>query len=547
MYGLAYLGIVGLLPSLSTASPLNVKHGLTNRTGTLENPVLWQDHPDLDVFRVGDVFYYSSSSFAFSPGAPVLKSYDLANWTPVSHSVPTLNFGSQYNLENETSAYVRGIWASTLRYRESTDTFIWIGCIEDNTTYVWTADGTNAAANNGEVSNWNWTSAGTLPRCYYDNGLFIDDDDKMYVVYGKNQIMLAELNADGTAEIKNQQVFESPDDIYIEGSRMYKINGMYYIFATQVPDGEWVLKADNPWGPYEAKVLVDRIEGPLPNAGYSHQGGVVDTQDGNWYYVAFMDAYPGGRIPVVAPLTWTEDGWPQLVTDENGAWGKTYPVPVATNKTVPPPTGLDAFDGTALSHEWEWNHNPDNSKWKIDNGLQLQTATVTNDLFSARNTLTRRILGPKSSGTFKLDISKMASGDRAGAVLFRNVAAYIGIHKDNSTANLVMVDNLSIDDDWKTNSTGSVIATGPALTADTTELYLRIESDITPAFSNTTEVRQSTFWYSTDCEEFTQLGPAYNMKNQWQFFSGYRFGVFNFATKALNGEITVKSFELELL
>jgi hypothetical protein len=110
-----------------------------------------------------------------------------------------------------------------------------------------------------------------------------------------------------------------------------------------------------------------------------------------------------------------------------------------------------------------------------------------------------------------------------------------------------MVDNLSIDDDWKTNSTGSVIATGPALTADTTELYLRIESDITPAFSNTTEVRQSTFWYSTDCEEFTQLGPAYNMKNQWQFFSGYRFGVFNFATKALNGEITVKSFELELL
>jgi hypothetical protein len=110
-----------------------------------------------------------------------------------------------------------------------------------------------------------------------------------------------------------------------------------------------------------------------------------------------------------------------------------------------------------------------------------------------------------------------------------------------------MVDNLSIGEDWKTNSTGSVIATGPALAADTTELCLRIQSDITPAFSNTTEVRQSTFWYSTDCEKFTQLGPAYNMTNQWQFFSGYRFGVFNFGTKALGGEIRVKTFELESL
>lgn len=548
---LAASAFVSLLPGMPIASPLNGKHALASRAETFDNPVIWEDYPDLDVFRVGDVFYYSSSTFAFSPGAPVLKSYDLVNWTPVSHSVPTLNFGSQYNLEDPSNrAYVEGIWASTLRYRESTDKFMWYGCIQSTgQTYIWTADGTNAAANNGEVSNWNWTAAGTLPKCYYDNGVFIDDDDTMYMVYDKYQIKVAQLNAEGTAEVRSQQVYEDPNGLYLEGSRMYKINGTYYIFATKPADDEWVLKSDSPWGPYEARILVDSIAGPLPNAGNSHQGGVVDNKDGNWYYVAFMDSYPGGRIPVVAPLTWTEDGWPEVVRVD-GAWGKTYPVPVSTDKTVPPLTGLDEFTGTSLSDEWEWNHNPDNTKWSFaggEGGLELQTATITEDLYNARNTLTHRIIGPKSSGTFRLDISKLMSGDRAGAVLFRDTAAYIGIHKDGSTNNLVMVDSLALNSDWTTKSTGSIAATGPAIGVDVTDLWLRIESDITPAFSNTNEVRKTTFWYSTDGIEFLQLGPEFDMANTWQFFTGYRFGVFNFATEKLGGELMVKSFEMKLL
>lgn len=523
---------------------------LEPRADTFENPVLWQDHPDLDVFRIRDVYYYSSSSFAFSPGAPLLKSYDLVHWTPVSHSVPTLNFGQKYDLPTSSNrAYVKGIWASTLRYRESSDTFIWLGCIESGQTYVWTAEGTNAAKNNGEVSNWTWKPKGTLPRCYYDSGLFIDDDDTMYVAYGSKEIMVAQLNAAGTAEVKSQQVYTSPDGAYIEGSRMYKINGTYYIFVTKPADDEWVLKSSSPWGPYERRILVDSIAGPLSNAGNSHQGGIVDTKDGKWYYVAFMDAYPGGRIPVVAPLTWTQDGWPE-VTRVNGAWGKTYPLPVRTDKTVPPPTDIDSFTGPSLSHEWEWNHNPDNNKWKFvspSGGLQLQTATITTDLFSARNTLTHRILGPKSSGTFRIDISKMASGDRAGAVLFRDVAAYIGIHKEGAASTLVMVNNLNLTiSTWATSSNGQVAASGPTVAAGTTDLWLRVEADITPAFGTST-ARKATFWYSLDGKKFSQLGNAFSLTNTWQFFTGYRFGIFNFATKALGGEVSVKSFQLQKL
>jgi beta-xylosidase len=541
------LALLALLPNALRATPVDYNaDSLVSRATSFNNPVLWEDYPDLDVFRVGDVFYYSSSTFAFSPGAPVLKSYDLVNWTPVSHSVPTLNFGTKYDLPSSSNrAYVKGIFASTLRYRKSTDTFIWLGCVEYGKSWVWTAPGMNAVANNGEVSSWTWTAKGTLP-CYYDSGLFIDDDDTMYVAYGGTQIHVAQLNKDGTAEVKNQQVYVSPGNEAIEGSRMYKKNGYYYIFVTKPASAEWVLRSKSPWGPYERQILVDSIAGPLSSAGNAHQGGIVDTKDGNWYYVAFMDAYPGGRIPVVAPLTWTAD-WPQVVR-VNNQWGKSYPMPVQTSKTVPAPTGVDNFAGPSLSNEWEWNHNPDTSKISFvsGGGLQLKTATVTNDLFSARNTLTHRILGPKSSGTFKLDISKMADGDRAGAVLFRDVAAYIGIHKEGTNAKLVMVNNLSLDSTWKTVATGTVAATGPTLAASATSLWLQIRSDITPAFGTNT-ARTSTFWYSTDGTNFTQLGAAFPMTNTWQFFTGYRFGTFNFATKALGGVVGVKSFELKTL
>ena len=502
------------------------------------NPVLWEDYPDLEVIRVGSVYYYTSSTFAYSPGAPVLKSYDLVNWTPVSHSVPTLNFGNQYNLGSAGRAYVKGIWASTLRYRASTDTFHWMGCV-DGKTYIWTSTGGGAKNNDGEVSSWNWQAKGSIGTCYYDCGMLVDDDDKIYVAYGNTKISVAQLSSDGLSQVKTQQVFSSSDTI--EGSRMYKINGSYYIFVTRPANAEYVLKASNPFGPYERRDFVVGVSGPISGAGTAHQGGIIDTKDGKCYYMAFMDAYPGGRIPVLAPITWS-NGWPTLTKSGNG-WGKSYPMPVETTKTVPSPLGTDYLNGSALSHEWEWNHNPDTSKFQLSsNGLVLQTAFVTNDPFAARNTLTHRIFGPKSVATFRLDTSKMQNGDHAGAILFRDVAAYIGVHKDSSGYKVVYVNGLSLSSNWATASTGTVAATGPTLSAaNAADVWFRINSDVTPAYGQNGG-RTATFSYSTDGSKFTQLGGAFTLNNAWQYFTGYRYGVLNFATSSLGGQITVKSF-----
>jgi uncharacterized repeat protein (TIGR02543 family) len=488
------------------------------------NPVLWEDLADIDIIRVGDLYYYSASTMHYSPGAPILRSYDLVNWEFAGHSVPVLDWGAAYDL-NGGRAYVKGIWASSLNYRSSNNTFYWIGCIEFNRTYVYTATSVEGP----------WQQRSQINNCYFDVGLLIDSDDSMYVAYGNTQISVAQLSSDGFSQVRSQQVYSSSVGT-IEGSRFYKINGNYYIFVTKPANGQYVLKANSPWGPYTIKQLLLNMGTPVSGGGVPHQGGLVETQNGDWYYMAFVDAFPGGRIPVLAPITWGSDGFPVIQT-VNGAWGVSYPYPNVPTPphAMKPPTGTDTFSGTTLGPEWEWNHNPDNTNWSVNNGLTLQTATVTNDLYNARNTLTHRILGPTSTATIVLNYGNMRDGDRAGFALLRDSSAWIGIKRDNGANRVVMVNNLTMDSNWNTTGTGTEVA-GTAVSGG--KIWLRIAADIRPGTG-----RQGRFYYSADGVNFTQLG-SFTMGNAWQFFMGYRYAIFNYATQALGGLVTVDSFTM---
>jgi beta-xylosidase len=277
------------------------------------------------------------------------------------------------------------------------------------------------------------------------------------------------------------------------------------------------------------------LTGPISGGGVPHQGGLVQTQNGDWYYMSFVDAYPGGRVPALAPITWTSDGWPTVQT-VNGGWGQTYPKPniPSNGKTVKPMIGTDTFTTPTLGPQWEWNHNPDNSRWSAGSGLRLQTATVTNDLYAARNTLTHRIQGPTSTATIELDYSTMRDGDRAGLAMLRQSSAWVGIKRDNGANRVVMVNGLSMDGSWNTTGTGTEVA-GTAVSGG--RIWLRVSADIRPGSG-----RQARFSYSTDGVTFTSLGSAFTLNNTWQFFMGYRYAMFNHATQALGGAVTVRSF-----
>ncbi|KFZ03322.1 hypothetical protein V501_09390, partial [Pseudogymnoascus sp. VKM F-4519 (FW-2642)] len=493
------------------------------------NPVVYEDFPDNDVFLGpdGKTFYLSASSFHYSPGAPILKSTDLVNWESVGHSVPKLDFGSNYDLTNNQSAYNGGIWASTMRYRKSNDKWYWIGCLNFWTTYVYTAPDVSGP----------WTRSSSFQPCFYDCGMLIDDDDKMYVVYGADHVHVAQLAADGLSVVRDQEVITTPSECTsIEGNRIYKINGLYYILndcPVQTITEIW--KSSTPWGPYERKILLDsRNPSPIPGSGTAVQGSLIKTPKDQWYFMSFAWAYPLGRLPVLAPLTWGSDGFP-ILTTVDGGWNISYDYPLTPDASAPSLIGGDAFWG--LGPAWEWNHNPDITKFSLDSpGLTLHTATVTNDLYKARNTLTHRLHGKFPVGVVQIDFTNMADGDTCGLALFKDKSAWIGVVRTGNTYTVTAVQGLQQDssNNWATTSTGTVVGTHSISVG---QVYLQVYTDGRPTGS-----KQATFLYSTDGKSWTQLGGAFTVSSIWAYFSGNRYAIFNFATKSLGGSIKVLSF-----
>lgn len=256
-----------------------------------------------------------------------------------------------------------------------------------------------------------------------------------------------------------------------------------------------MLRSTSPFGPYEMRQVLLNMPGPISGGGVPHQGGLVQTQNGAWYYMSFVDAYPGGRVPALAPINWSTDGWPTVQT-VNGGWGVNYPKPnIQTTKTVASMIGPDSFTSASLGHRWEWNHNPDTSRFSTGNGLRLQTATVTGDLYNARNTLTHRIQGPSSTATIELDYSTMSNGDRSGLAMLRDSSAWIGVKRDNGTNRVVMTNGLTMNSSWQTTGTGTEAASAGISGG---RIWLRVNADIRPGSG-----RQARFSYSTDGVTFT--------------------------------------------
>ena len=80
----AFLSLAGPSP---TAASAPARGPVPATAAQFTNPVIWQDFADIDVIRVGGTYYASASTMHYSPGAPVLRSYDLVNWEIAGHSV----------------------------------------------------------------------------------------------------------------------------------------------------------------------------------------------------------------------------------------------------------------------------------------------------------------------------------------------------------------------------------------------------------------------------------------------------------------------------
>ena len=109
--------------------------------------------------------------------------------------------------------------------------------------------------------------------------------------------------------------------------------------------------------------------------------------------------------------------------------------------------------------------------------------------------------------------------------------------RTGSSFKVLMWNNIALSSNgWKTSNKGAQVATA-SISGGT--IWLRTKVNILPS------MQQGTFQYSTDRTNFVNLGNAVTVVNKEIFFMGWRYGIFNYATKARGGSITVRSFTID--
>ncbi len=489
------------------------------------NPILWADIPDLAVIRVGSTYYMSSTTMHLSPGLPIMKSKDLVNWEIVGYAYDRLADNDALTLKNGKSAYGRGSWASSLRYH---DGLFYVSTFSSTTgkTHVYTTK---------DVERGPWKESAFSPALH-DHSLFFDDDGRVYMIHGPGDIRLTELSTDASA-IKpgglNQVIIKNASRVAgervglpAEGSQLRKFNGKYYLLNITKPRNDVrtqiVHRADKITGPYEGRVI-------LKDQGIA-QGGLIDTPEGQWYALLFQDHGAVGRIPCLVPVKWVDD-WPVLGVE--GKVPKTLNIPAGTGGLANL-VASDDFDRRpgepALSLAWQWNHNPDDKHWSLTQRpgwLRLTTGKVDSDLCSARNTLTQRTFGPRCSGSVAIDASDMKDGDFAGLSTFQRKYGFVAVKMVGTAKSIVMVSA-------ETDAPVEV----EAVSLNRNIVFLKADCD----YRNRAD--KADFYYSLDGNRWTAIGKPLKMVYTLPHFMGYRFALFNFATKNAGGRVDFDYFHV---
>ena len=490
------------------------------------NPILFADVPDMSMIRVGNTYYMSSTTMHMSPGVPIMKSNDLVNWKIVNYAYDTLADKDELNLENGKSTYGRGSWASCIRYHNGT---YYVSTFAQTTgkTHIYTTR---------NIEEGPWTQFVFEPS-YHDHTLFFDDDGRVYLIYGAGKLKLVELKADasgvkpGTSEQVIIENASAPAGTNImlnaEGSQMFKVNGKYFLFNITWPRNGMrtvvVHRADKISGPYEGRLALQHL-------GVA-QGGLIDQPDGTWYAYLFRDYGSVGRIPYLVPVQW-RDGWPVLGVDDKVPELLDLP---ASKGLIPGLVSSDEFPGTpkerTLPLVWQWNHNPDNKLWSVNERkgyLRLTTGRIDTSLLLARNTLTQRTIGPVCTGSISLDASHMKDGDVAGLCLLQKNYGFVAVKISGNSKWIVQV-----------NASSGKAEEVESIPLNRDVVFFKAECD----FTNKKDTAH--FYYSFNGKTWWLIGKPLKMSYTLPHFMGYRFGMFNYATKNVGGYVDFDFFRIE--
>lgn len=475
--------------------------------GRYQNPVLAADYSDPDVTRVGDDFYLTASSFTNIPGLPILHSKDLVNWTLLGHALPRLTPDAHFSVPRRGG----GVWAPAIRHRNGKFHIYYPD--PDFGVYVTTATDPKGPWSAPVLVD---NSRGVIDPCP-----FWDDDGSAWLIVAyarsragfNNILQLKRMSPDGTRlldagktvvdgnALPPQSTTNGPMPwAPIEGPKLYKRGGWYYIFAPAGGvKGGWqtVFRSRKIDGPYEFRNVLDQgkteVNGP-------HQGAWVTTSAGEDWFLHFQDTGAFGRRVHLQPMVW-KDGWPVIGSDRDkdgrGEPVLTYRKPKvqAPGEIVVPQTN-DDFSGP-LSLAWQWHANPAQDWLSLSDApgfLRLKSVSTPVSLFETGSVLTQKFPAPKFVADTKLHFAPIRAGERAGLAVVGTKYSWIGLRKDADAVRLV--------------HDGRVLLEGV-----TSDIYLRarIEAvvvDINPPdkphwpVERKEVLAQVKFSYSTDGERF---------------------------------------------
>lgn len=324
--------------------------------GTYQNPILHADYSDPDAIRVGEDFFLTASSMHCTPGLPILHSRDLVNWTIIGHAVK--------NLPHQFYDDVRqghGIWAPSIRHHDGR---FWIVFpMPDHGIYVTTATDPRGP----------WSDPHRLieGKGLIDPSILWDDDGQTYLVHAyaksrsgiRNRLSVMPISRDAARVLGPGKVVAAIDASLpaLEGPKWLKRNGWYYISA---PSGgvamgwQVIFRSRDVYGPYEERIVLAQRGTPVNGP---HQGALIDTVDGEWWFLHFQDMDLYGRVVHLQPVRWEND-WPLIGADQDAA-GIGRPVLVHRKPTVrdewlsDAPQTSDDFSAATLGLQWQWNAN----------------------------------------------------------------------------------------------------------------------------------------------------------------------------------------------
>ena len=412
-----------------------------NGDGTYTNPILYTDYSDPDVIRVGEDYFMVASSFCNSPSVPVLHSKDLVNWKVISYCMEKLPFDYY-----DKPVHGCGSWAPSIRFHEGY--FYAFIPMPDEGIFMCKTD--------DPFKGWEEPVCVRKVCGWIDPCPFWDDDGKAYMVTAfarsrigfKSILHMSPIKPDCTETLDDgMHIYDGHDtQPTIEGPKLYKRNGYYYIFAPAggvKPGWQTVLRSRSIYGPYEEKIVLHQgnteINGP-------HQGAWIDTPSGEDWFIHFQDVGNAGRIIHLQPMRWVDD-WPiiGINEDENGCGEPviTYQKPDVGRSYEPcSPEDSDDFLEDSLGLQWQWNANYKEHWYKLENEhlvLFSQPVDPAVQLCDVSNLLLQKWPAPEFMITVKMDISELVDGDYAGMVSLGGVYTALAVRVKDGRRNLVQM------------------------------------------------------------------------------------------------------------